>query len=70
VELTVVVREEGESYWSEVKELPGCFASGGTLTELAEALGEAIGFCLGDQPAELDHSPIVVGEQKVSVQEA
>ena len=41
MELTVVVHHERESFWSEISELPGCFASGGTLEELREALGEA-----------------------------
>jgi predicted RNase H-like HicB family nuclease len=42
VELTVRVHQEEGSYWAEVLELPGCFASGETLDELREALGEAI----------------------------
>jgi predicted RNase H-like HicB family nuclease len=69
VELTVVVREEGERFWSEVRELPGCFASGGTLDELGEALAEAISLYLGDRPAALDSAPMHVGEQTVSVAE-
>jgi predicted RNase H-like HicB family nuclease len=36
------------SYWAEVKELPGRFASGHTLDELKEALFEAIEMCLPD----------------------
>ena len=51
--LTVSVREDGPGYWSEVSELPGCFASGRTLTELREALGEAIGLYLWDRPIDL-----------------
>ena len=42
MELTVRVHEEGGSYWAEVLELPGCFASGDTLDELRTALDEAI----------------------------
>lgn len=42
MELTVRVREEDGGYWADVAELPGCFASGQTLDELAEALSEAI----------------------------
>jgi hypothetical protein len=34
------------SYWAEVRELPGCFASGNDLNELREALDEAVGTCL------------------------
>lgn len=37
---------EDGSYWAEVVELPGCFASGDTLEELNEALDEAIGIYL------------------------
>ena len=33
---------QDDSYWAEVPELPGCFASGDTLDELAESLNEAI----------------------------
>jgi predicted RNase H-like HicB family nuclease len=42
VELTVRVHEEGGSYWAEVVELPGCFASGETLDELRSGLEEAV----------------------------
>jgi predicted RNase H-like HicB family nuclease len=42
VELTVRVHQEDETYWAEVLELPGCFASGETLDELREALDEAV----------------------------
>jgi predicted RNase H-like HicB family nuclease len=62
MELTVFVHQERAGFWSEIKELPGCFASGRTLSELAEALSEAIGLCLGDQPARLEHEPLRVGE--------
>jgi predicted RNase H-like HicB family nuclease len=41
-----VQQDEDGSYWAEVKELPGCFASGFTLDELMEALTEAIAMCL------------------------
>jgi predicted RNase H-like HicB family nuclease len=42
VKLTVRVHEEQGSYWAEVVELPGCFASGDTLDELRTALDEAV----------------------------
>jgi predicted RNase H-like HicB family nuclease len=48
VELQALIHEEDGSYWAEVKELPGCFASGATLDELKEALVEAISMCLED----------------------
>jgi predicted RNase H-like HicB family nuclease len=45
-ELVVSVHREGGSYWAEVRELPGCFATGDTLDELREALEEAISLYL------------------------
>jgi predicted RNase H-like HicB family nuclease len=39
----VVIHDEPDgSLWSEVKELPGCFASGFDMDELQEATVEAI----------------------------
>ena len=38
----VVVHEEDGTYWGEVRELPGCFASGRDLEELKESVLEAI----------------------------
>jgi predicted RNase H-like HicB family nuclease len=39
----VQVNEEDDgTYWAEVKELPGCFASGFSIEELKEAAFEAI----------------------------
>jgi predicted RNase H-like HicB family nuclease len=67
VDLTVVVREEGDGYWSEVRQLPGCFASARTLDELREALGESIGLYLWDQPVELFGPDLYVGETEVEV---
>lgn len=43
-----VVHEEDGQYWAEVRELPGCFASGRTLDEVAEGLREAIPMYLGE----------------------
>ena len=40
--LTVEVHDEDGVLWGRVVELPGCFATGENLDELAEALGEAI----------------------------
>jgi predicted RNase H-like HicB family nuclease len=44
----VVHREADGSFWAEVKELPGCFASGFGMEELQEALLEAIQLSLPD----------------------
>jgi hypothetical protein len=40
--LTVEIHQEDGILWGQVVELPGCFATGEDLDELAEALGEAI----------------------------
>lgn len=40
---TIQVHEEDDSYWAEVEELPGCFASGDSMEELWVNLAEAIG---------------------------
>ena len=49
MEFTAKVHHEDGAYWAEVVELPGAFASGDTLDELLEALGEAISMVL-NQP--------------------
>jgi predicted RNase H-like HicB family nuclease len=67
MELTVVVHQERGSFWSEVTQLPGCFASGRTLDELGEALAEAVGLYLWDLPAELQGALTVAGESKIVV---
>lgn len=46
MEFHAEIHEEGGSYWAEVRELPGCFASGRSLDELKDALLEAIEMCL------------------------
>lgn len=46
IDYRVMVHEEDGSYWAEVAELPGCFASGDSREELFEALAEAIGLYL------------------------
>jgi predicted RNase H-like HicB family nuclease len=47
VRFTATITEEADgTYWAEVKELPGCFASGHDFEELKEALVEAIQMCL------------------------
>ena len=62
MELTVVVTRESGAFWSEVDELPGCFASGRTLSELRDALAEAIGMYLWDLPGVAVESELAVGE--------
>jgi predicted RNase H-like HicB family nuclease len=49
VSFHAVVHEEADgSLWAEVRELPGCFASGSSLEELQDALLEAIQMVLPD----------------------
>ena len=40
------VHYEDGTYWAEVRELPGCFATGDDEAELREALEEAVEICL------------------------
>lgn len=63
--LTVVIHQDGAEYWSEISELPGCFASGRTLSELAAVLGEAVGLYLWDLPAEIEPPELPVGESVI-----
>ena len=67
MELTVVVTRESGAFWSEVDELPGCFASGRTLSELRDALAEAIGMYLWDLPGSAVESELAVGECTIVV---
>jgi predicted RNase H-like HicB family nuclease len=67
MEITVVVHREGENFWSEVNELPGCFASARTLTELHEALADVVGLYLWDMPAQISDTPLSVGETMLEV---
>jgi predicted RNase H-like HicB family nuclease len=67
MDLTVVISEEGAGYWSEIPELPGCFASGRDLNDLRVALGEAIGLYLWDRPAELVRTDLRTGTTTIRV---
>ena len=53
--LHVDVHREDGSYWAEVRELPGCFASGDTAAELIESVEEAVALYLappeGEEPS-------------------
>lgn len=48
MELTANIHLEDGSYWADVPELPGCFASGNTLDELFGSLREGIQLYLDD----------------------
>ncbi len=69
MELTARIHCEDGSYWADVVELPGCFASGETFDELVEELGEAIAFCLedNDSPVTAGGAGIEVAEMKVAM---
>jgi predicted RNase H-like HicB family nuclease len=43
------VRREDGSYWAELPDLPGCFASGETISELREAIEESAALYLADR---------------------
>lgn len=59
--------EEG-SYWAEVIDLPGCFASGETLEELQDALAEAIGIYLSTPGTTVTLRPVPDGSKIVEQQ--
>lgn len=54
--LHVDVHREDGSYWAEVRELPGCFASGDTVAELIESVEEAVALYLA--PPEGEVAPV------------
>jgi predicted RNase H-like HicB family nuclease len=58
-----VNEEEDGSFWAEVKELPGCFASGFSVEELQEAVLEAIQLCL-PEGITLDHATWDMGDEE------
>jgi predicted RNase H-like HicB family nuclease len=61
--LTVEVHEEDGVLWGQVLELPGCFATGDDLDELAEALGEAIVVYQSENPAAAGQRPPPRGQR-------
>lgn len=66
MELRVRVHHEDGSYWAEAVELPGCFASGDTLDELADALDESVRLYLSEQGSPQPVGPIEIAEMKVA----
>lgn len=52
MELTARIRIEDGTYWADVPELPGCFASGDTLDELFESLREGVALYRADEGGE------------------
>lgn len=51
--MLLVIHQEDGMFWTEVPDLPGCFASGESLDELKEALAEAIGMYLTEPDEQL-----------------
>ncbi len=49
MELTARIHIEDGSYWADVPEMPGCFASGETLDELFTSLQEGIALYLAGE---------------------
>jgi len=49
MELTARIHIEDGSYWADMPERPGCFASGDTLDHLFESLQEGIALYLSDE---------------------
>lgn len=48
--------DEDGSFWAEVEQLPGCFASGLTIDEVQENLIEAIGLYLSTPTSRVEMS--------------
>lgn len=48
MEYTARIHHEDGTYWAEVPDLPGVFASGDTVDELLEGLKEAVTLWLGE----------------------
>lgn len=65
--LEIFIHQDGAQFWSEVAELPGCFASGRTLSELHESLAEAVGLYLWDSPADVEPGELTVGASEIDV---
>lgn len=43
---TVKIHSEDQTLWATVEEYPGCFATGDTMDELIESLGEALSMAM------------------------
>jgi len=54
-DFTAEVHEEDGMLWAQVRELPGCFASGADLDELKAGLREAV--AMYERPSTVDARP-------------
>ena len=66
--LHVDVHREDGSYWAEVRELSGCFASGDTVAELIESVEEAVALYLAPQEGEAPSVAIALAGFELSVE--
>jgi predicted RNase H-like HicB family nuclease len=57
MEITANIRLEDGSYWADVPDLPGCFASGATLDDLFDSLREGIELYLDGDGSDLPDPP-------------
>ena len=60
--ITVIIHHD-EGLWAEVTELPGCFAAGNDMAELAEALDEAVSLYLSEDDHTVKVQLAVITEQ-------
>lgn len=60
MELSVNVHHEDGSYWADVPDLPGCFASGDTLDDLLSSLREGIDLYLDDGDRGIPPPPLQI----------
>lgn len=68
MELTANIHREDGSYWADVSELPGCFASGDNLDELFASLREGIQLYLANDGHAADNGSLAARLQiKVAV---
>lgn len=66
--LHVDVHHEDGSYWAEVRELPGCFASGDNTAELIESVEEAVALYLAPPEGEAPQVSIELAAFDLSLQ--
>jgi predicted RNase H-like HicB family nuclease len=67
MDVTIEVHHENSTYWAQVRELPGCLASGRTIGELTEALEEALGQYLDAPTLRLPAEISGLGVQRVEL---
>jgi len=67
-QLHVDVHHEDGSYWAEVRELPGCFASGQTVAELIESVEEAVALYLAPEGQEPKRVPTELAGFELSIE--